>query len=103
MWVGAFIQMSGGWLPQQILFRNLEGSVRKGRCGKKKEWTDCVQSNIRAFDIAGDWKVTTLEAEVWFEIVTESGRRFVAAWRKEEVDAARLHQEKREATRLGKL
>ena len=27
----------------------------------------------------------------------------MAAWRKEEVDAARHHQEKREATRLGKL
>ena len=27
----------------------------------------------------------------------------VAAWRKEEVDAARHHQEKREAARLGKL
>ena len=27
----------------------------------------------------------------------------MAAWRKEEVDAARHRQEKREATRLGKL
>ena len=44
-----------------------------------------------------------LKAEVWVETVTEGGRRFKAAWRKEEVDAARHHQEKREeATRLGK-
>ena len=37
------------------------------------------------------------------ETVTEGGRRFMAAWRKEEVDAARHRQEKREATRLGTL
>ena len=50
---------------------------------------------------AGDWKATTLKAEVWVETVTESGRRFMAAWRNAEVDAARHRQEKREATRLG--
>ena len=36
---------------------------------------------------------------MWVETVTEGGRRFMAAWRKEEVDAARHRQEKREATR----
>ena len=30
-----------------------------------------------------------LKAEVWVETVKERGRRFMAAWRKEEVDAAR--------------
>ena len=58
---------------------------------------------LRAFGIAGDWKATALNAEVWVETVTEGGRRFMAAWRKEEVDAARHRQEKREATRLGNL
>ena len=53
--------------------------------------------------IAGDWKAMALNAEVWVETVTEGGRRFMAAWRKEEVDAARHRQEKREATRLGTL
>ena len=43
------------------------------------------------------------KAEVWVETVTEGGRRFIAAWRKEEVDAARDRLEKREATRLGTL
>ena len=38
--------------------------------------------------IAGDWKATALETEVWVETVTEGGRRFMAAWRKESVDAA---------------
>ena len=43
-----------------------------------------------------------LKAEVWVEAVTEGGRGFMAAWREEE-DAARHRQEKREATRQGKL
>ena len=53
--------------------------------------------------VLGGWKATALKAEVWVETVTEGGRRFMAAWKKEEVDAAGHHQEKREATRLGKL
>ena len=69
----------------------------------RRKGTDCVQSDIRAFGIARDREATTLEAEVWLETVTEGGRRFMAAWRKEEVDVARLRQEKREVTKLGKL
>ena len=95
--------MSGGRLPKRFVFGNLEGAVRKGRGGKENEWTDCVQSDTRAFGIAGDWKATALKAEVWVETDTEGGRKFMAAWRKEEVDAARHHQEKRKATRLGNL
>ena len=103
LWAGTLIRMSGGRLPKRIVFGNLEGAVRRGRGGKEKECTDCVQSDIRAFGIAGDWKATALNAEVRVETVTEGGRRFMAAWRKEEVDAARHRQEKREATRLGNL
>ena len=95
--------MSGGRLPKRIVFGNLEGAVRRGRGGEEKQWIDCIQSNIRAFGIAGDWKATALKAEVWFETISEGGRRFMAAWRKEEVYAARHRQEKREATRLGNL
>ena len=95
--------MSGGRLPKRTVFGNLEGAVRRGRGEKEKEWTDCVQSDIRAFGITGDWKTMALKAEVWVEEVTEGGRRFMAAWREEEEDAARHRQEKREATRLGKL
>ena len=82
---------------------NLESAVRRGRGEKEKEWTDCVQSDIRASGIAGDWKTTALKAEVWVETVTEGGRRFMAAWREEELDAAGHRQERREAMRLGKL
>ena len=93
--------MNGGRLPKRIIFGNLEGAVRRRQGGKEKEWTDCVQSDIQAFGIPGDWKAMALKAEVWVEAVTEAGRRFMAAWRKEEEDAARHRQEKREATRLG--
>ena len=103
LWAGTLLRTSGGRLPRRIVFGNLEGAVRRGRRGKEKEWTDWIQSDIRAFGIAGDWKATALEAEVWVEMVTEGGRRFVAAWRIEEVDAARHRQEKREAMRLGNL
>ena len=85
------------------MFGNLEEAVLRGRGGKEKEWIDCVQSEVRVFGIAGDWKATALEAEVWVETVTGGGRSYVAAWRKEEVDAAKSRQEKREATRLGNL
>ena len=49
------------------------------------------------------WKATTLKkAEVWVEMVTEGRRRFMAVWRKKEVNAVRHRQEERKATRLGK-
>ena len=44
-----------------------------------------------------------VKAEGWVEAVTEGGRRFMAAWRQEEKDAARHRQDKGEAARLGKL
>ena len=69
-------------MPKRIVLGNLEGAVRRGRGGKEKEWTDCVQRDILAFGIAGDWKTTALGAEVWVETVTEGGRRFLTAWRK---------------------
>ena len=65
--------MSDGRLPKRIVFGNLEGAVRRGRGGKKKEWTDRVQSDIRAFGVAGDWKATALKAEVWVETVVGGG------------------------------
>ena len=40
---------------------------------------------------------------MWVDTVTEGGRRFMAACWKEDVDATGHCQEKREATRLGKL
>ena len=45
------IRMNGGRLPKRIVFGTFEGAVRRGRGVKKKEWTDCVQSDIRTFGI----------------------------------------------------
>ena len=52
--------MSGGRLPKRIMLGSLEGAVWRGRGGKEKEGTDCVQSDIPAFGITGDWKALVL-------------------------------------------
>ena len=41
--------------------------MRRGRGGKEKEWTDCVQSDIREFGITGDWKTMALKA-LWGQV-----------------------------------
>ena len=88
---------------KRIAFGNLEGVVRRRRGGKEKEWIDCVQSDARAFGIAGGWKATALEAGVWVETVMEGGRRFVAAWRRRGIIyVARNREEKRGANKTRK-
>ena len=71
--------------------------------GMRKSGPIACRGSIRAFGITGEWKATALKAGVWVDAVTEGGRRFMIAWRKEEAGAARHRQEKSEATRLGKL
>ena len=88
------------FLPKRIVLGNHEGAVRRGRVGRRK----CGPIAYRATSgRLAKWKATALKAEVWVDMVTEGGRRLMAAWRKEEVDAAIHRPEKREATRLGKL
>ena len=98
--------MGGGAYPNErrtaakrIMFGNLEGAVRRVRVGKEKEPTGCVQSDIRLFGIAGHWKATALEAEVWVESITEGGRRLMAAWGKVEADVASGISRRRERQR----
>ena len=95
--------MPGGRLLKRIVFGNLEGTVWRGRGQKEKEWINCVQSDVWAFGIAGDWKAMALEAKLWIEMVTEGGWRFMATWRKKEGGMARHRQVNKGATRLGKL
>ena len=53
------------------------------RTGREGERVDRLRTERRpAFDIAGDWKATALEAEVWLETVTEGGRGFTLMCRK---------------------
>ena len=46
LWAGTLLRMNGGRQPKQIVFANLKDAVRRGRGGKQKELTDCVQSDI---------------------------------------------------------
>ena len=50
-------------LTKRNVFGNLEGAGRRGRGGKERK-IDCVQSGVRAFGIAGEWKATALEAGI---------------------------------------
>ena len=49
-------------------------------------WTmvqvEAAGQTYKPVGLAGNWKATALEAKVWVEVVTEGGRRFLAAWRK---------------------
>ena len=95
------IRMSARRLSKRIVFGNFEGAVQRGRDDEKKEeWTDCVQSNVRSFGIAGDWMAMVLEAVVCVETVTEEGR---GLWPREAKQEMWLEcQKKREANETGK-
>ena len=73
--------MSGGRLPKQIMFGNLEDAMRRGRNGKEKDWANILRSDVRVLGIAGDWKATALETEVWAETLTEDGRRLMVTYK----------------------
>ena len=57
-------------------------SSEDGVGGKNSGPTTYRASSGRSAYIAGDWETTILEAEVWVETATESGRRFMATRRK---------------------
>ena len=73
--------MSGGRLPKQIMFGNLEDAMRRGRNGKEKDWANILRSDVRVLGIAGDWKATASETEVWAETLTEDGRRLMVTYK----------------------
>ena len=85
------------------MFGNFKGAVRRERGGKEKEWTDCVQSDVRAFGISGGGNRRRWRQRYGLRRSRRMGGRFMATRRKEEVDTARYRQEKRKAARLGKL
>ena len=95
--------MSSGRLRKGIIFGNLDDVMWRGRDGKQKKWDDWGQNNVRAFGIAGNWKVTALGAEVLVEKVPESGRKCKVAWEKEDIDATGHRRDKREAITLEML
>ena len=56
----------------------------RAQCGEdavgRRNNRSCVQSDLRVFGIAGDWKTTALEVGLWVGTVTEGGRRFIVEW-----------------------
>ena len=81
---------------------NLEGVRSADRSGWGKERVNRLRTE-RHPGVCHGGEATALESERWIQTVTGGGRRFIAVWRKYEVDAARNHQVKREVTRLGTL
>ena len=89
--------------------RRKEKKLKESREGerRRKEFKGLVGLNAFEFvDVLPDGVDVVSARRVFAWKVDKDGnhgRRFMVAWRKEEVDAARHHQEKREATRLGSL
>ena len=81
-------------LPRWIILGKLDAG-KKERGGKEKEWVDCVEKDVRAFDISGDWEALSLQEDVWYNTVEEGGRRFMDALRRIEEQASETSQEKR--------
>ena len=63
----------------------------------------CGEDGVGRRKLLIAYKATALKAEMWAETVTEGGRTFMTAWRKEEDNAVRHRQKNRVARRLGKL
>ena len=82
-------------LPRRIILGTLDGSRKRGRGGKEKEWVDRVARDVRAFGISGDWESLSLQEDDWYNTVVEGGRKFMDAWRRIEEQASETRQEKR--------
>ena len=62
-----------------------------------------MAEDLRLFGIMGDWSTAALDPGVWYSTVREGGRRFMAAWVKEEGKASEHRQRKREAEEADKV
>ena len=90
-------------LPKRVMSGELENAGKRGPGGKEKEWTDCVADYLRLFGITRDWSIAALDPGVWYSVVHEGGCRFMAAWVKEEQNASKHRQRKREAEEADKV
>ena len=103
LWTGALLRMGDNRLPKRVMSGELENAGKRGPGGKEKEWTDCLANDRRLFGITGDWNTAALDPGVWYSAVHEGGRRFMAAWVKEEENASSHRQKKREAEEADKV
>ena len=97
------MRMDARRLPRRLIMGKLDGARKRGRGGKEKEWVDCVEKDVRAFGISGDWEALSLQEDVWYNTVVEGGRRFVVAWRRIEEQASETRQEKRMEKETGNV
>ena len=74
--------MSGARLPSDSCSETLRVQCREDGAGRRKSGPTAYRTDTRVFGIAGDWKTTALEAEVWVGTVTDGRRRFMATCRK---------------------
>ena len=95
--------MGGHKLRKRVMSGDLENAGKRGPGGEEKEWTDCVADDLRLFGLTGDWSTAALDPGVWYCTVHEGGCRFMAAWVKEQENASRQRQKKREAEEVDRV
>ena len=103
LWAGALLRMGDHRLPKRVTSGELENAGKRGPGGKGKEWADCVADGLRLFGVTGDWRTAALDPGARYNIVHEGGRRFMAAWVREEENASTQRQKKREAQEADKV
>ena len=83
-------------LPKRVMSGELNNARKRGPGETEKERTDCVADDLRLFGITGDWSTAALDPGVGYSTIHEGGCRFMAAWVKEEENASKHRQRKRE-------
>ena len=89
-------------LPRRLILRKLDGARERGRGGKEKE-VDCVEKDLHAFGISGDWEALSLQEDVWYNTVVEGRQRFMNTRRRIEEQASETRQEKRMEKETGNV
>ena len=90
-------------LPNRVMSGELENAGKRGPGGKEKEWTDYVADDLRLVGVTGDRSTAALDPRVWYSTVREGGCRLMAAWVKEDENASKQRQKKREAQEANKV
>ena len=90
-------------LSKKVVPRELENTGKRGPLGKEKQWTDCVAEDRWVFGMKGEWSTAVIDPGVWYRTVCKGDCRFMAAWMKEEENASKNRQTKREAEEADKV
>ena len=81
LWAGSVVRSDAKRLNRRVVFGELERSPPAGGeeyqivpRGQEKQWTGCVEGDLNAFGITGDWKNTANKTGIWCRTVVERGR-----------------------------